>query len=194
MRFTRDGLLTVMLVIAALFVGSTLTKYLPSPDSFRDDPFPVAGALGETVHLRTGDITLTTLQPAKEIELNGQVAATSGVWVVVDVIYEPRDQPGVVTGGQGRMRSTDGRIFGGAQAIIANCGPANPGLPVTCQLPFEVPADALEGLILAMPAEAEHWAADHVTEIDLGLTTDKARDFAATDARITLKPSHVVQP
>lgn len=94
MRFTRDGLLTVILVVAALFVGSALAQHLPNPDDFRDEPYPVAGAFGEPVRLRNADITLTGVQPAKRVELYGNVAVTTGVWLVVDVTYAPRDEPG----------------------------------------------------------------------------------------------------
>lgn len=193
MRLSRSGLLTTLLVIAALFVGSALTSALPDPEESRLDPFPVAGALGEPVRLRTSEFTLTGVRPAKTVELHNTVAATAGVWLVVAVTYEPLGQPGTLTGSQGGLRSRDGRWFGGTQAIANNCGPANPGLPVTCDLPFEVPVDALEGLILAIPAEAGSWGADQVTDIDLGITPERAAEFAATDAHIALAPSQVVR-
>lgn len=92
------------------------------------------------------------------------------------------------------MRAKDGRTFGGSQPVTNNCGPANPGLPVTCQLPFEVPTDALEGLVLAIPAETDSWAGDQVTEIDLGISADEAAAFATTDAQVALQQARVVGP
>lgn len=194
MRFTRDGLLTAILVVAALFVGSTLTQYLPKPDDFRDDPFPVAGAFGEPVRLRNADITVTKVQAARTVELFGQVAATDGVWLVLDVTYAPRHEPGVLVGSQPLLSAPDGRRFGGLQAITKNCGPANPGLPVACQLPIEVPADALEGLVLTIPAENGQWENDEVTEIDLGITAERAAELRASEAQVTLQEPTVARP
>lgn len=192
MRFTRTGLVTVLLVVAALFVGSWLTQYLPNPDDFRDDPFPVAGAVGEPVRLRNSEFTLTKVQAAKRYEAFRQVAATDGVFVIVDFTFVPLTEPGILAGSQNEVRATDGRVFGGSPPLPSNCGPTNPGLPVTCQIPFEVPSDALVGLVLAIPAENGSHSRDNVTEIDLGITPEVAEQFAATDAQVSIHSSRPV--
>ena len=193
MRLTRNGLLTTLLVIVALLVGSTLTRHLPDPNEFRDAPYPVAGVLGEPVRLRTGEITLTGVRSARTVEIFGNVAATTGVWLVVDVTYEPLHEPGLMAGSQARVEALDGRQFGGLQPVTNNCGPANPGLPVACQLPFEVDDAALEGLVLAIPALAENWGADHVTAIDLGITAERAEELRASEDHVVLLRPRVVE-
>lgn len=193
MRFTRSGLLTAILVVGALFVGSWLTQYLPRPDDFREAPFFVPGAVNEPVKLRNAEFTLTRVRAAKRIEAFRQVAATEGVFVVVDFTFVPLHEPGLLTGTQGQARARDGRLFGGPQPLPSNCGPTNPGLPVTCQIPFEVPTDALEGLVLAIPAENGSHHNDNVTEIDLGITPELAQEFTVTDAQIALQESRAVQ-
>ena len=186
MRLTRDGTLTALLVVAALFVGSYLKTHLPSPESFRDAPYLHAAAVGQRVTLRTADVTVTGVQAAKRVERFGSVGQILGVWLVVDIIWASRGEPALLSGATPRVITVDGRAFGGSQAVTATCGPAQPGLPLACQLPFEVAADALEGARLQIPAQNAGAEADDVADIDLGITAERAARFAATDAQVKL--------
>lgn len=136
MRFTRNGLLTAVLVAAALFVGSFVTERIPALDRFGETPFLREGSVGAPVRLRTADVTVERVQTAKRVELFGQVSQSSGVWLVVDVVWASRGEPSQLSGTSPVVVAADGRRFGGAQAVVATCGPAQPGLPVSCQLPF----------------------------------------------------------
>lgn len=186
MRLTRDGTLTALLVVAALFVGSYLKGHLPTPESFRDAPYLHAATVGQRVSLRTADVTVTGVQAAKRVEHLGTVGQTPGVWLVVDLTWAARDQPALLAGSAPRVIAGDGRAFGGSQAVVAVCGPAQPGLPLACQLPFEVAADALEGARLHIPAGAGDADADDVADIDLGITAERAAQFRSTDAQVKL--------
>ena len=195
MRFTRNGLLTALLVVAALFVGSFVTSRLPQPDKLLGEtPFLRDGVVGQPVRLRTADVTVERVQAAKRVELHGQVAESSGVWLVFDVVWAARSEPSQLAGTSPVVVAADGRRFGGTQAVIATCGPAQPGLPVSCQLPFELPADALEGARLLIPADGSTRANDDVADLDLGIGAAAAALLAETDAQIALLTSTVVAP
>ena len=60
------------------------------------------------------------------------------------------------------------------------------------ELPFEVPADALEGARLLIPAEGNTRTNDDVADIDLGIDAATAARFADTDAHVALLTSTVV--
>ena len=193
MRFTRNGLLTAALVVAALFIGSFVTERLPQPAQLLGEtPFLHDGVVGAPVRLRTADVTVAQVQAAKRVELYGQVAESSGLWLVFDVVWAAGGEASRLAGTSPVVVAADGRRFGGAQAVLATCGPAQPGLPVSCQLPFEVPADALEGARLLIPAEGNTRTNDDVADIDLGIDAATAARFADTDAHVALLTSTVV--
>ncbi|MEZ5086283.1 MAG: hypothetical protein R2722_08550 [Tessaracoccus sp.] len=193
MRFTREGLLTAVLVVAALFVGSFVTDRLPKPDSvLGETPFLHEAIIGEQVALRTADVTVTEVRSAKQVVLHGQVSESAGVWLVADIVWEPRHEPSLLGGTLPVVVSTDGRTFGGTQAVINNCGPTQPGLPVTCQLPFEMPVDALEGARLRIPAATTVRGSDDVADIDLAIDAEMAQQLAATDEQLALATTTAV--
>ena len=45
---------------------------------------------GAPVRLRTADVTVAQVQAAKRVELYGQVAESSGLWLVFDVVWAAR--------------------------------------------------------------------------------------------------------
>lgn len=193
MRFTRNGSLTAILVVAALFIGSFVTNRLPQPDHFRQEmPFITQGTIGENIGLRTGNVTVERVQAAKSVELYSQVAVSSGVWLVFDIVWAARGEPSTLMGSAPVVVAADGRRFGDMQAVVNNCGPAQPGLPVSCQLPFEVPEDALSGARLLIPAGISTTSNDDVAEIDLGIDEQVAARFATTDVQISLLTTTVV--
>lgn len=188
MRLTRTGMLTGILVVAALFLGSFIVDRLPKSDSLLSEtPFLRAGTLGEPVSLRTAEVTVAKVQTAKRIELYRQVSESAEVFLVVDVVWEPVRESSTLTGSSPVVVASDGRVFGGTQVLINNCGPAQTGLPVTCQLPFEISADALEGARLRVPASGSVNSGDDVADIDLGIDAELAVRLSETNAQIKLQ-------
>lgn len=193
MRVTRSRILTTLLVLVALFTGSFIAEHIPSADELlRDKPFLRAGVVGRPVSLRTADVTITAVHAAKQVTLHGQVAESAGVWLVVDVVWAPRREQGELAGSRPVVETADGRRFGGLQAVLNTCGPAQPGLPVKCQLPFEVAIDALEGAHLLVPAGTSVETADDVADIDLGIDIAAAEDMAASGDQIALLQTSTV--
>lgn len=193
MKFSRTGLLTSVLVVAALFVGSYISSVLPSPDRMMSErPFLHSADIGETVSLRTADVTVTEVSTAKEVALLGQIAGTSGVWIVADITWSPVNAPAVLRGNSVVVEAADGRRFGGTQAIINNCGPTQPGLPVTCQLAVEMVADALDGAKLLIPASDSVDQSDDVAVVDLGIDADRAAELSQPADRVALTETTAV--
>lgn len=193
MRLTREGLLTAVLVVAALFVGSSLTERLPQPSAVLEAPFLHAGAVGDTIALRTADVTVHGITGSPLVRSFSDTAQTPGVFLVAEIEWAPRGQASMLSGAVPEVVAADGRVFGGFQAVSNNCGPAQPGLPVRCQLAFEVATDAAAGAHLLIPAGPTTGTADDVADIDLGITPEQAARFAASGTVIPLKQS-VVEP
>lgn len=197
MKFSRTGLLTAILVVAALFIGSYISQALPVSDRvIGERPFMHEASLGDTVRLRTADVTVTAVQTAFEVESKstGQVASTSGVWIVFDITWSPVGESALLENQAAVVRAADGREFGGSQAVTSNCGPTQPGLPVACQLPIEISADALEGAHLLLPAGGYINLSDDVADYDLGIDAELASELADADERIVLLESTTELP
>ncbi len=195
MKATSRTVLTVATVLVLLYVGSLVTKWMPdAAEILSDRPFTHEALIGETVTMRTGDITVTGVQAAKQVEVYDQVAVTDQTWLVIDVQWTPRGESGLISGSFPVIRSQDGRTFGGMQALIINCGPTQPGLTVRCQMPFEMPIDALEGSKILIPAGNSVSTSDDVAQIDLQIDATKASQFASMQERIPLQDSTPVIP
>lgn len=185
MRFTRDGLLTAIIVVAALFLGSRIVQLIPSADAQFGRPFEHHAAVGEAVEVRTGTVEVTGLSSAREIESNRQVAVTTAGWLVVDLEWVTTAQPTNLLLAEIELRAADGRTFGGATPMPTFCGPGQPHIKLACQAAFEVPADALEGATLRIPA-ATRTRLDDVVIVDLGIDAARAAELAEPADRIKL--------
>lgn len=195
MKTTGKTVLTVLITLALLYAGSLITKLLPdATEILSDRPFTHEVTVGETVAMRTGDVAVTDVQAAAKIELYDQVAITDQVWLVIDVRWTPRGESDLIGGSFPVIRSQDGRTFGGSQPLTVNCGPTPPGLTVWCQMPFEMPIDALEGSKVLIPAGNSVFTSDDVAQIDLQIDEATAGKFASTEEQISLQYSSPVTP
>lgn len=185
MAGSRTALATGVVVVAALFVGSTINAALPDPNALFGTPFEHAGGIGVEITLRNAKLTVTGVEASKELERLDQVAVSEGVFLVVDVTYEPRGETSVL-GSNARLVAVDGREFGGRTPVSPACGPAQPGLPLACRLTLEVPPDVLAGAVLKVPAGIDTTLMDDVAVIDLGITPERASELGAASGRIVL--------
>ena len=183
---SRTAWLTTALVVLALFVGSVLDTRLPKPDPADADPFLRPGLVGQAVELRNGVVTATDVRVGTEIRSIGAITATTGRWLVVDYVFEARGEAQFKAPATLRLRAADGRQFGETPGTTAACGPAQPGIPLRCSVPFEVPVDAIAGAHLLVPAENGVDVMDDVADIDLGLTPDRAAELGASEGRVEL--------
>lgn len=186
MKLTRQGLLTSILVVAALFVGAALTSWIPTANDVFERPFRHTASVGDAVDLRTGTVTVTQVRTAKELRLRGQRAVTTGVWVVLDLSWRARDKPTQLSLLHLRIQAADGRTYGGLPAFVPPCGLGQPGIEKRCQVQFELPADALAGTRVLIPASVTLTGSDDVADIDLGIDDASAASLAAPSEPITL--------
>ncbi|HJE52660.1 MAG TPA: hypothetical protein K8V15_11930 [Tessaracoccus flavescens] len=186
MRFTRDGLLTAILVVAALFIGSSISQQIPTADDLFEDPYLHAAARNESVELRTGSVMVTDLATTQQLTYLGSTAATTGVWLVVDLTWRSNDEPADLPLREIRLELADGKRYGGLPVFTPSCGPAQPGLPRSCQVPFELPGTDLDGARLLIPATGLN-AGDDVAVVDLNLDDATAARLAAPAEQMDLK-------
>lgn len=180
MRLTRDGVLVGLLVVLALVVGSAITQLLPAASDVYRRPYEHHGRLGQAVVLRTGTVTVTGLRSAAQVSANGNVAQSSGLWLVVDLTWTASTEPSPLALDGVRLATPDGRRFGGLPAIAVTCGAGQPGIATSCRPPLEVTRDALEGATLLVPAMGSVTDADDLAVVDLGL--DAAAAAALVEA------------
>lgn len=185
MRLTRMGFLTALIVIAALWLGSLVTSLLPDPQAVYEAPFVSTGGIGDTVTTRTVDVTVTGVRAGPEVFNGLDVATTTGAWLVVDLTWTAHEETTALNTLEARIQSPDGRTFGVLLPASRGCGQSQPGVAVSCSLPFEVAPDALEGAHLLIP-NSTVTSMDDVADIDLGLDAEAAAALAASTTRQTL--------
>ena len=78
--------------------------------------------MDQSVELRMGSVKVTRVRSATEVQFGPDVAKTSGIWLVVDVDFTPKDEPHSLLTPQ--LSDSQGRDFGDFQAItVPPCGP-----------------------------------------------------------------------
>lgn len=192
MKFTREGVLTAIIVVVALFLGSRIVQLIPSADEQFGRPFEHHAAVGDAVEVRTGTIKVTGLSSATEVENFGSVAATTALWLVVDYEWKTVKEPRAYAVSLIELMAADGRTYGGLSPIATGCNPGQPHIKVLCQAIVEMPADALEGAVLHMPAGTGD-ERDDLVIVDLGIDAARAAELAQPEARIVL-PGPVEKP
>lgn len=193
MKATRSGVLTTVLVVAALWLGSLISSALPAASDVFSRPYVHAARIGEPVTLRTATVTVTGVRTAKEVSSYGAIAGTTGVWLVADLEVEARHEPGLLAPAAFRLRAADGRLFGELSAVTVSCGPLQPGITVRCSVPFEITPDAVPGACLLVPAGTDAEASDDLADVDLGIDEARAAALASPETRIVLAEPTIVE-
>jgi len=190
MTFTREGLVTVLLVIGALTVGSVVVERLPKAEDVMDQRFVTYGTLGQSVGLRTGTITVTKVEASRTVSSALGRAVTNGIFVILHVEVTAIGKPLSLDPDDARLVALDGRQFGGDTPVSTACGPAQPGVPLECEFTLEAVPDALAGAHVRLPAAATLIVGPPETEfadIDLGITGAGSADLGAQTAPIKLR-------
>ncbi len=193
MRATRSGVLTAILVVAALWLGSLISSALPAASDVFSRPYVHAARIGEPVTLRTATVTVSGVRTAQEVSSYGSIASTTGVWLVVDVEVTARGEARSLMPAAFRVRSADGRLFGELPAVTVSCGPLQPGIPVRCSVPFEITPDAVPDARLLIPAGTDTEASDDLADVDLGIDEARAATLANPETRIVLAEPTIVE-
>lgn len=194
MRFTRNGVITSLLVIAALFVGTVIADLLPSEESVLNAPYEHHASIGQPVELRTATITVLGLRSASRITALGNTATTEGIWALVDFTWKPSAQPVSPNQDAVHIKTVDGRKFGGSPPVTNACLPTQTGVTFACSFAFEMDPTALAGAKVVFPAAGSRTGADDVAVIDLGIDSATAQRLAASTEKVLLPPPTVKEP
>jgi hypothetical protein len=148
-RPTRARLVAVVLVLAALGAGRAIIACAPDTDE-REQPYRRPGVVGETIDVRTFDLTVLSLRGAAKVTAFGKDHDTSGVWVVVRVRITAKVEP--TRAGYAAVRDGRGRIYKATdrfpQTLVGGGRMGQPGVPLEADVAFEVPADVATDLVL----------------------------------------------
>ena len=160
------------LVIAAMAIGQVLTNHGNDDDAL-DIPFVRTGTVGETVHLRYGDVRGTGVRIAQRLE-GSDVVIAAGRFVVVDfrvvALGEPRTFAGL------ELRDSHGRRYA-ETSRVTGCAPSVTGstaVPLYAMACFDVPKSALAGATFRLSrgdygTRGSGQRRDDLADIDLGI-------------------------
>ncbi len=183
----RRPIVPALLLALFLILGSMVAAKLPTRKQVTTSPFLRHGSIGEPVRLRTGTVTVKNVRGTTEVEHtmgnSGEVANTTGVWLVIDLDFVAAGEQQTLL--HHRLHDQQGRIFGGPQVFLHQCGPSQPGLILSCPLILEVPEDALPGSELRIFASSPGEPDDEAV-INLELDDAAAEAMAANAERIVL--------
>lgn len=193
----RRALGAVALVIAAMAIGRLLTDHLPGHENVAA-PFVRDGSLGETVHLRYGDVRVSGVRVATRLE-GSDVVVAAGRFLVVDLVYRATAEPRRFLGLE--VQDAHNRRFiptdRGATCPSNLEGPT--GLRMHAMVCFDVPRSALPGAHFRLSlgdygVNGSGQRRDDLADIDLEITrTDAQRLWAqdltyAAQAGVSTKP------
>lgn len=165
MKFSR--LIPAAIILAGLALGTVIDRHFPTTQEVFARPFTHAADVGETVALRSADVTVTDVHAAHRVQWFGTEYATTGTWVVVDVEMVAKGEPFFPHGW--RLHSPQGFSYGGDGDVGSTCPSAQAGVPQVCRAAFEVNSGDVSGLTLLIPASADPAApGDDLAEVALG--------------------------
>lgn len=179
---SRHGLLTVVLVVAALAAGRAVEGLTPDDHDGFGRPFVRAVAVGENAALRYADVRALGVDGAPVLDRGSLAPMKSpGLWVVTRLALTPRLDRETLLWAQ--LVDGEGRELelGGRNELY--CAEALPRVETRCVVAFEVPVDAAAGARLRLARELET-RGDDLAEVDLGITLQQARDWAARTDRV----------
>ena len=106
-------------------------------------------------------------------------AISPAVWIVVDFTWTPRTETAPLGGVV--IRSTQGETWDLLRGRnVGACGNSVPGVPKQCTAAIEVPVDRAAGARLEVTPVFLESRYDSLASIDLGITPEQARTWAAS--------------
>lgn len=176
---------TAGLVAGTIAVGGAVNAYVPGP-GVQYRPFIRTGSAGDRVDARTFDAQLLGVRGGAIVSSRGAPHDTSGVWIVVKVRLTAHGEP--VQLGFTAVRDGDDRIFR-ASGRIDNNPPLRqlqPGIPVDCEIAFEVPKDVPLPLAAQMSSALIDIRMDGLAQLELDVTRAQVQQWAADQTPVKL--------
>lgn len=179
---------TIGFVLAALALARAIGTQFPDPLDEFEQPHVVTAALGQTVELRTAEVTVQDVRVGTELVASGTPLPTEGVWVMAELSYTPTAEDTGLP--YARIVDGDGRTFLATRGGTNTCGSSGPGIPLTCSVSIEIPADAAPGAVLQLASTGDHQRDtvrfDSLLELPLGLTAADVEAAQATGSSLEI--------
>ena len=171
------------LVLAALSVGRVVTEWLPEgPSPVR--PFERQTALDREVHLRYGDLRVTSVDGGRQLATSTEAMLSPGLWVTAHVDFTPRVDRSTLA--YAELRDGQGRVLTAGGRNVVECDVVNPGIPGHCLVAFEVDPAALAGSRLALTGNVNDQRGDDMAVVDLGITAEQVSSWKARTTPVEL--------
>lgn len=176
---------TIGFVLAALALARVIGDQFPDPIQEFERPHPVEAEVGGTAELRLADVEVHDVRLGTELVGPGALFPTEGVWVVTDLTFTPTVEDAGLPFAQ--LVDADGRTYTSTRGFQSStCGSSAPGIPLTCAVALEIPADAAVGATLQLAPRIDP-RYDNLLTLDLGLTAEQVG--AAQGQRQALDPA-----
>lgn len=174
----RAQLGTGALVIAALSLGQVLVEHLPSHQR-AGRAFEREIAIGQTVQLRTGSLTVTGVDGARSVKPEqGDRVVSPGLVLVVRFDFTPSVPETTIT--YGELRDADERVttvsLFGVRSVIT-CPRPPVGITTHCTALVEAAPSALAGAQLALGPSAIDPRFDDMAVADLDITERDVKEW-----------------
>lgn len=171
---------TLLVALLLLAGGSALQSWLPGEhDDPASEPHVRTASVGETVDLRTTDLTVEEVVGSPRLLEFGAEKVSPGLWIVVTYTTVARTENTSIS----FVEAVDGRgrTWGMVGRSTNSCPDGPPGVPTRCVAVLEVPPDALPTLVLRLARESADIRYDVVAEVDLGLTEEDAEELGSRE-------------
>ena len=158
---------TIAFVLAALALARVIGGHFPEPIEEFEEPHRMVAEVGEEASLRAAHVTVDEVRLGSSVVGHGLSLPTDGVWVVLDLTYTPTTEDAGLPYAQ--VVDGQGRTFRTTMPSSSTCILSGPGIPSSCSMAIELPADAVPGAT----AQLATWADprfDNLLEVPLGLT------------------------
>lgn len=135
------------LILAALAVGRVVTDRLPDAEAVTEAPIERRVDVGETAHLRVGDVTVTDVTGATSWAGILEAKRTEGVWMAASVLLVPsRYESGI---SYAAVRDAAGHVWEIGRGD-STCKGTIAGVPMRCKIVIELPRRAIPGAELVL--------------------------------------------
>lgn len=181
-RPSRSQLGTGTLVVAALAFGQVLNEHLPD-GSDGSRLFERDVAIGDTVSMRTGDLTPRSVKGATSVLRSiGPSMRSPGVAVVLAFDFVSRGEPALLQ--YGELRDGEGgvtRFRAGSGRNQVSCPSGPVGIVVHCTAIVEADPDRLVGATIGLSRDPLDPRFDDMAVVDLDVDAADVRAWKATE-------------
>lgn len=184
-RRLRRAALTGVVVLGFLLVGWWVDEVTAPLEDLAYRPHVQHVSLGQQAELGIATVEVESLEGATTLlTTTGEHMLSPGVWVAATFTLTPAHEPATI--GWAELRDAADRSYPALTRNVLRCPLSNPGVPVSCTVAIELPADRAIGAQLLL-AEAEN--ADEHVRVDLAITGTDVKTWLDREDSVVLSDS-----